>query len=44
MAHAQEAALADNGDSDVVFVESNSSGEKTARLGGRFVDSDATLS
>ena len=45
MAHAQEAAFVGDGDSDVIFANSNSSCESTARLvGSPSVDSDATLS
>jgi hypothetical protein len=45
MAHAQEAPLADNGDSDVIDLCSVSSCDDDGRaVGSRSVDSDATLS
>ncbi len=44
MAHAKEAPLGDIGGSDVISGDSNSSGEKTARIvGSPLVDSDATF-
>ncbi len=45
MAHAQEAPLADNGDSDVIDLRSVSSCDEDGRaVDSPLVDSDATLS